>query len=440
MLSIPIRSGACSLLLLLAACGGGGADDSSHTVSITVTGLRLSYDGATLRNNGGDDLKVYGDGTFAFKTALATGSAYAVTVAAQPSGPDQACTVTNGSGTIAGSDVTNVAIDCPYATAYAVGGTVSGLTGTGLTLQYNADNVSLPSIDQVNANGAFLFDANRTSAVNGTVYGISIANQPTNPAQTCVVVNGSGTVAGADVNGVDVMCGTHTVSLTITGLRQHSAHGIKLQNNGGDDLVRFVDGSYAFATPLPAGSAYSVTIAAEPQTPDQTCTVGNGSGTMGSSDITNVVVDCPYPPARSVGGTITGMTGTGLDLTYFAPNLGVQLGTAAITGTGFVFGESDTSAISGTSYSISVRVQPTNQTCYFTGPGAIAGTSFVSGTVGATDVTDLNLTCGAGRVGPALHGADAVPARPTAASAPPRPGPRQAARTSCPSTSTSRRR
>ena len=375
MLSIPIRSGACSLLLLLAACGGGGADDSSHTVSITVTGLRLSYDGATLRNNGGDDLKVYGDGTFAFKTALATGSAYAVTVAAQPSGPDQACTVTNGSGTIAGSDVTNVAIDCPYATAYAVGGTVSGLTGTGLTLQYNADNISLPSIDQVNANGAFLFDANRTSAVNGTVYGISIANQPTNPAQTCVVVNGSGTVAGADVNGVDVMCGTHTVSLTITGLRQHSAHGIKLQNNGGDDLVRFVDGSYAFATPLPAGSAYSVTIAAEPQTPDQTCTVSNGSGTMGSSDITNVVVDCPYPPARSVGGTITGMTGTGLDLTYFAPNLGVQLGTAAITGTGFVFGESDTSAISGTSYSISVRVQPTNQTCYFTGPGAIAGTS-----------------------------------------------------------------
>ncbi len=364
-------------------------------MSITVTGLRLSYDGATLRNNGGDDLKVYGDGTFAFKTALATGSAYAVTVAAQPSGPDQACTVTNGSGTIAGSDVTNVAIDCPYATAYAVGGTVSGLTGTGLTLQYNADNISLPSIDQVNANGAFLFDANRTSAVNGTVYGISIANQPTNPAQTCVVVNGSGTVAGADVNGVDVMCGTHTVSLTITGLRQHSAHGIKLQNNGGDDLVRFVDGSYAFATPLPAGSAYSVTIAAEPQTPDQTCTVSNGSGTMGSSDITNVVVDCPYPPARSVGGTITGMTGTGLDLTYFAPNLGVQLGTAAITGTGFVFGESDTSAISGTSYSISVRVQPTNQTCYFTGPGAIAGTSFVSGTVGATDVTDLNLTCGA---------------------------------------------
>jgi hypothetical protein len=363
-------------------------------VSVTVTGLRHSYDGLTLRNNGGDDLKVFGAGTSTFKTSVASGSAYAVTVSSQPTGPDQTCTVSNGSGTIAGSDVTNVAIDCPFPTAYAVGGTVTGLTGTRLDLQYNADNVSLPSINQVTSNGAFVFEASRTSAINGTVYGVSIANQPSNPAQTCVVVNGSGTVAGADVNGVNVVCGTHTVALTIAGLRQHSAHGIKLQNNGGDDLTRFIDGTYAFATPLPVGSAYNVTVAAQPQTPDQTCTVSNGTGTIGSSDISNVVVNCPYPPAWAVGGTITGLTGTGLDLTYFSPNLGVQLGTAAITNNSFVFPASDTSAINGTNFSISVRIQPTNQTCYFTGPGAIAGTAFVSGTVGNADVTSLNLTCG----------------------------------------------
>ncbi len=397
MVSVLRRVGALALLALVSACGGGGTapDTSTHTVSVTVTGLRHSYNGATLRNNGGDDLKAFGEGSFTFKTALAAGAAYAVTVSSQPTGPDQTCTVTNGSGSIAGADISNVAIDCPYATAYAVGGTVTGLTGTGLTLQYNADNVSLPSIDQVSANGAFVFDASRTSAVNGTVYGVSIVNQPTHPAQTCVVVNGSGAVAAADVNGINVACGTHTVSLTITGLRQHSAHGIKLQNNGGDDLTRFIDGTYAFATALPVGSAYSVTIASQPQTPDQTCAVTNGNGTIGSGDIADVVVDCPYPPAYSVGGTITGMTGTGLDLTYFAPNLGVQLGTAAITNNSFVFAASDTSASNGTSYSISVRNQPTNQTCFFTGPGAIAGTSFVSGTVGNADVTTLNLTCGA---------------------------------------------
>jgi hypothetical protein len=388
--------GVFAITLLVAACGAGSSDpEPTHTVTVTVTGMRHSYNGMTLRNNGGDDLKVFGDGPRSFTTAIASGAAYAVTVSSQPTGPDQTCTVTNGAGTIGTSDVANVTVDCPFATAYAVGGTVTGLTGTGLSLQYSADNVSLPSGNQVNANGPFVFDAGRTSAVSGTVYGVSITSQPVNPAQTCVVVNGSGTVATTDVSGINVICGTHAVSLTITGLRQHSAHGIKLQNNGSDDLTRFVDGTYTFATPLPFGSAYSVTIAAQPQTPDQTCTVANGAGTIGNSDITNIVVDCPYPPVHSVGGTITGMTGTGLDLTYFSPNLGVQLGTAAITNSGFVFAASDTSAVNGTSFSISVRVQPTNQTCFFTGPGAIAGTAFVSGIVGNVDVTSLNLTCGA---------------------------------------------
>jgi uncharacterized protein YaiE (UPF0345 family) len=306
--------GAAGMLFLVAACGGGGSTGSggatSYTVSVTVTGMRHSYNGLTLRNNGGDDLKLFGDGSSSFQTALASGATYAVTVSSQPTGPDQTCTVSNGTGTIGSSNVSNVAIDCPYATAYAVGGAVSGLIGTGLDLQYGADNVSLRSIIQMNADGAFRFDASRTSAVTGTVYGVSISNQPTNPAQTCVVVNGSGTVGSADVNGVNVICGTHTVSLTITGLRQHSAHGIKLQNNGGDDPTRFIDGTYSFATPLPVGSAYSVSIVAQPQTPDQTCTVSNGSGTIGSSDVSDVVINCPYPPAYAVGGTITGMTGT----------------------------------------------------------------------------------------------------------------------------------
>lgn len=398
MISVLRRLGACTLLVVLASCGGGGGgggiDTATHTVSVTVTGLRHSYNGSTLRNNGGDDLKVFGDGSTSFKTALATGTAYAVTVSSQPTGPDQTCTVTNGSGTIADSDVTNVAIDCPFATAYAVGGMVTGLTGTGLDLQYSADNVSLPSIDQLNANGAFVFDANRTSAVTGTVYSVSIAHQPTNPAQTCVVVNGSGTVANADVNGVSVMCGTHTVSVTVVGQRQHSSKGMTLQNNGGDDLRFFLDGTQTFATALPVGSAYNVTVSAQQHNPDQTCTVANGTGTISSSDVSNVVVNCPYPPAYAVGGTITGLTGTGLGLTYFAANLGVRLGTAAITNTGFVFAASDTSAVTGSTYSISVDTQPTNQTCFFTGPGAIAGTSFVLGTVGNADVTDLNLTCG----------------------------------------------
>ncbi len=87
MVQVLRRLGACSLLAVMAACGGGGVTEPTmHTVSVTVTGLRHSYNGATLRNSGGDDLKVFGDGAFSFTTALATGAAYAVTVSSQPTG------------------------------------------------------------------------------------------------------------------------------------------------------------------------------------------------------------------------------------------------------------------------------------------------------------------------------------------------------------------
>ena len=60
----------------VAACGGGGSSDpGSHSVSVTVTGMRHSYNGMTLRNNGGDDLKVFGDGAATVKTVLASASA-----------------------------------------------------------------------------------------------------------------------------------------------------------------------------------------------------------------------------------------------------------------------------------------------------------------------------------------------------------------------------
>ena len=50
------------------------------------------------------------DGAFTFATALADGSAYAVSVLTQPA--DQICTVSNESGTIASADVTDIAVLC----------------------------------------------------------------------------------------------------------------------------------------------------------------------------------------------------------------------------------------------------------------------------------------------------------------------------------------
>jgi 6-phosphogluconolactonase len=86
--------------------------------------------------------------------------------------------------------------------AYTVGGTVSGLTGSDLVLEYATGTVS--SSVPISSNGGFAFSRR---LANGTVYSVTIESQPANPAQVCTVSNGTGTVAGSDVTNVNVSCG-----------------------------------------------------------------------------------------------------------------------------------------------------------------------------------------------------------------------------------------
>jgi 6-phosphogluconolactonase (cycloisomerase 2 family) len=80
-----------------------------------------------------------------------------------------------------------------------VGGTVTGLAGTGLVLQNNGgDDLT------VSASGAFTF---ATPLADGAAYDVSILTQPASPAQICAVANGKGTIAGgASVTSVAVRC------------------------------------------------------------------------------------------------------------------------------------------------------------------------------------------------------------------------------------------
>jgi uncharacterized repeat protein (TIGR03803 family) len=75
----------------------------------TVTGLAAGQS-VVLQDNGGDSLTVTASGSFTFATPVATGAAYAVTVQTQPTG--QKCSVASGSGTMASSNITNVAVTC----------------------------------------------------------------------------------------------------------------------------------------------------------------------------------------------------------------------------------------------------------------------------------------------------------------------------------------
>jgi uncharacterized delta-60 repeat protein len=81
-------------------------------ISFTVGGAVTGLEGAGLvLSNLGEDLPV-GNGAFTFSQALPTGVPYDVRVATQPSDPAQICIVINGTGTVAESNVTDVAVDC----------------------------------------------------------------------------------------------------------------------------------------------------------------------------------------------------------------------------------------------------------------------------------------------------------------------------------------
>jgi len=72
----------------------------------------LTGTGLVLQNNASDDLAIDADGSFTFDTPLIDGTDYWVTVKTQPAGPNQICSVDDGSGTLSGADVTNVNVTC----------------------------------------------------------------------------------------------------------------------------------------------------------------------------------------------------------------------------------------------------------------------------------------------------------------------------------------
>jgi len=233
-----------------------------------------------LSNNGSDNLAVGANGTATFATALNTGAGYAVTVAAQPSSPAQACVVSNGKGSIGSANVT-VMVNCATNT-FTVSATVTGLAGSGLVLQNNfGDDLPVQSSSTVTFASA---------VASGGAYNVVVLTQPTKPVQQCTVTNGSGTVTNAPIASVAVACvtptpqslltlnyGNNTVSLYLidgnTG--QPRAHGsfavgtfptdatddgqghLYVLNSFGASISAFQGGPQNRLVPIAAGTPYS---------------------------------------------------------------------------------------------------------------------------------------------------------------------------------------
>jgi 6-phosphogluconolactonase len=108
-------------ILLVASCGGGDSTPPPQ-VGGSVSGLIGS--GLVLQNNGGNDLAIAANGSFVFSAAVASGSAYFVTIKTEPSNPSQTCVVTKATGTVGSTNVANVAVTCATNTfAYVSGHT-----------------------------------------------------------------------------------------------------------------------------------------------------------------------------------------------------------------------------------------------------------------------------------------------------------------------------
>jgi hypothetical protein len=83
-------------------------------------------------------------------------------------------------------------------------GTLSGLVGSRLTLQNNG--AAGFQLNGSMANGASVVFA---VVLFNTAYNLTVQTQPTNPSQTCVVVNGTGTAGTSNVTNIAVTCTTN---------------------------------------------------------------------------------------------------------------------------------------------------------------------------------------------------------------------------------------
>jgi len=148
-------------LLFLSACGSGssgagnsgGGNSGPYTIGGTVSGL--SGTELNLLDNGADKLTIAGNGSFTFKTSIASGGTYTATIDGEPLSPIQFCTVAHGSGT-AVANVTNIQVVCT--------------TPSEKTLYSFGD-----SPDGSNPQGSLVFDASGNlygTTVEGGAYGL----------------------------------------------------------------------------------------------------------------------------------------------------------------------------------------------------------------------------------------------------------------------------
>jgi hypothetical protein len=353
---------AVAAIAFIPGCSSSNSAAATYSVGGTVSGLSAS---GLMLANGSDTLTIASSATtFEMAKKILPGTVYAVTVQTQPAG--QTCSVTNGSGT-ASASVSNIAATCTNQT-FTVGGSVVGLTTSGLVLASGSDIATVDS-------SATSFTM-PTRIVSGAAYAVTLKTQPA--GQACTMTNAAGTMGTANVANVVAVCSAKAFSVggSISGL---TTSGLVLAN--GSDAVVVAANAPTFTLPLPtaSGSGYAVTVYSQPA--GLACAVTHGIGTVASSNVTTVMVACTDQPF-SLGGTISGLATSGLVIANGTASVAVTVNSASFT-------LPDPVAF-GSAYALTVASQPTGLMCSFSSGGNVAASS---GTMAAHDVTNTALVC-----------------------------------------------
>lgn len=185
-------------------------------------------------------------------------------------------------------------------------------------------------------------------------------------AQWCLSLVAAAALAGCG--------GKANPTVTLSGSVSGLTTGTLTLGNGSSTTVVPTNGtSFTIPVQVPVGAAYLVYIAAQPSS--LTCTVANAGAVASNAGITNVSVTCV--PKHSVGGTITGLVGNGLQLVN-----GSEIVKPAAGSTTFAF--TANLLASGQTYGVGVLQQPDVGTCQVqNGAGYMA----------SENITSVNVIC-----------------------------------------------
>jgi len=154
---------------------------------------------------------------------------------------------------------------------------------------------------------------------------------------------------------------------TVSGLSGGTS--MVLVNNGTDALTISTNGNFTFDQSVAAKDAYNVTVQTQPS--GETCTVTGAAGTVSSSgnNVTNIQVNC-VTGSTSTSAVSVSVSGLALNNVVVLLDNGKDAlavtGTLTTAGLGSLVQLFPTPLPINANYSVSVSIQPTNQTCTVT--------------------------------------------------------------------------